>query len=298
MAQWWGPHHFTNPVCEIDVRPGGKWLIHMKAPDGTVYPMTGTFTEVVKPERLVFTAFAEALDGTKYLECDTDVTFEEQGGRTRLTVKANAKGLHPTRAADARRHGRGLVAEPGDGSKRSSGRWRSRRAQPRRTISSQTGEGRASNGTFHAAQLPASTTWTGSMISAGIASPRRCRTAASVAISLIAMALKSAVASIRPAAMAATASGMALTPTSSGPVPRVRIERIQHAERHDVVGAQHSVDARPLLPGAEKYLTRDVALVIAAQRASHVDGRDARPARPGIPEAVRGWWRRRACLRA
>ena len=24
MAQWWGPHHFTNPVCEIDVRPGGN----------------------------------------------------------------------------------------------------------------------------------------------------------------------------------------------------------------------------------------------------------------------------------
>ena len=40
----------------------------MKAPDGTVYPMTGTFTEVVKPERLVFKAYAEALDGTKYLE--------------------------------------------------------------------------------------------------------------------------------------------------------------------------------------------------------------------------------------
>ena len=57
------------------------------------------------------------------------------------------------------------------------------------------------------------------MISAGIASPRKCRTAASVAISLIAMALKSAVASIRPAAMAATASGMALTPTTRGRWP-------------------------------------------------------------------------------
>ena len=49
MAQWWGPHQFTNPVCEMDVRPGGKMLIHMKAPDGTVYPMPAIFTEVVKP---------------------------------------------------------------------------------------------------------------------------------------------------------------------------------------------------------------------------------------------------------
>ena len=95
MAQWWGPHHFTNPVCEIDARVGGRFLVHMKAPDGTVYPMTGTFTEVVKPERLRFKAFAEALDGTKYLESDTTVTFEQDGARTRLTVKASARGLHP-----------------------------------------------------------------------------------------------------------------------------------------------------------------------------------------------------------
>jgi uncharacterized protein YndB with AHSA1/START domain len=95
MAQWWGPHHFTNPVCEIDARAGGKLLIHMKAPDGTVYPMRATFTEIIKPRRLRFTAFAEALDGTRYLESDTLVTFEEEGGRTRLTVKASARGLHP-----------------------------------------------------------------------------------------------------------------------------------------------------------------------------------------------------------
>ena len=95
LAQWWGPHHFTNPVCKIDARPGGQWLIHMKAPDGTVYPMPGLFTEVVKPVRLRFTAFAEGLDGTRYLESDTVVTFEEEGSRTRVTVKASAKGFHP-----------------------------------------------------------------------------------------------------------------------------------------------------------------------------------------------------------
>ena len=95
MAKWWGPHHFTNPLCEVDARAGGKLLIHMKAPDGTVYPMSGTFTEVDKPARLVFKAFAESLDGTKYLESVTEVTFEELGNRTKLTVKAKAKGMHP-----------------------------------------------------------------------------------------------------------------------------------------------------------------------------------------------------------
>ncbi|HYT14944.1 MAG TPA: SRPBCC domain-containing protein, partial [Burkholderiales bacterium] len=32
MAQWWGPQGFTNPVCEMDVRPGGALRIVMRAP--------------------------------------------------------------------------------------------------------------------------------------------------------------------------------------------------------------------------------------------------------------------------
>jgi uncharacterized protein YndB with AHSA1/START domain len=27
MAQWWGPHHFTNPLCRMDVKQGGQWLM-------------------------------------------------------------------------------------------------------------------------------------------------------------------------------------------------------------------------------------------------------------------------------
>ncbi|CAN5574423.1 hypothetical protein BH23CHL2_BH23CHL2_31090 [soil metagenome] len=46
VAQWWGPKHFTNPVCEVDARPGGRLLIHMQSPDGQVYPAKGTFEEV------------------------------------------------------------------------------------------------------------------------------------------------------------------------------------------------------------------------------------------------------------
>ncbi len=95
MAQWWGPKGFDNPVCEIDVRPGGKLRIHMRGPDGTVYPMTGIFREIKEPERLVFVAFAEDEAGTALLESVTTVTFEEQDGKTRLTVEARAVGLAP-----------------------------------------------------------------------------------------------------------------------------------------------------------------------------------------------------------
>jgi len=33
MAKWWGPKGFTNPVCEMDVRPGGSLRVVMRGPD-------------------------------------------------------------------------------------------------------------------------------------------------------------------------------------------------------------------------------------------------------------------------
>ena len=95
MAQWWGPRGFTNPVCEMDVRVGGAIRIDMRAPDGTVYPMTGTFREITPPQRLVFEAVAEDHDGNALLRSLTTVTFAEEGGTTRLTVHAEAVGLSP-----------------------------------------------------------------------------------------------------------------------------------------------------------------------------------------------------------
>ncbi len=88
VAQWWGPHGFTAPVCEVDARPGGAIRIHMRGPDGTVYPMTGVYQEVVAPERLVFTSAALDKAGKPLFEVLTTVTFAERGGKTTLTVRA------------------------------------------------------------------------------------------------------------------------------------------------------------------------------------------------------------------
>jgi len=95
MAQWWGPKGFTNPVCEMDARSGGGLRIVMRAPDGVKHPMTGVFREIVKPERLVFTAVARDKEGNPLLEALTTVTFAEQGGKTKLTVQASAVGIAP-----------------------------------------------------------------------------------------------------------------------------------------------------------------------------------------------------------
>lgn len=89
LQRWWGPNGFTNPVCEVDVRPGGAIRIHMRAPDGVVYPMTGVYHEVIAPERIVFTSAALDEKGEPLFEILNTVTFAEQDGRTRLTLHAS-----------------------------------------------------------------------------------------------------------------------------------------------------------------------------------------------------------------
>ena len=112
MARWWGPKGFTNPVCEMDVRVGGKILIHMRAPNGTVHPMTGTFDEVAEPECLVFRAVPVDHDGAPLLESLTTVTFHEVGGKTKVIVHASAAPIQPIGSRDAEGHEHGLEPEP------------------------------------------------------------------------------------------------------------------------------------------------------------------------------------------
>lgn len=88
VAQWWGPRLFSNPVCEIDARPGGAIVIHMQGPDGNASPMRGTFEEVKEPERIVFTSRAFLGEGGEPdLENRNTVTFEDSGGKTKVTLR-------------------------------------------------------------------------------------------------------------------------------------------------------------------------------------------------------------------
>jgi len=99
MAKWWGPAMFTNPVCQLDARPGGALRIEMRAPNGTVYPMTGVFHEVVAPARLVFTSRAlEDKHGKAHLEVLNTVTFAERGDTTQLTLRASVVKSTPAAA--------------------------------------------------------------------------------------------------------------------------------------------------------------------------------------------------------
>ena len=88
LARWWGPKGFTNPVCETDARVGGAIRIHMRAPDGMIYPMTGRFLEIDRPHRLVFSTAALDGEGKPMFEVLNTVTFTEIDGRTEISLVA------------------------------------------------------------------------------------------------------------------------------------------------------------------------------------------------------------------
>ncbi|MFT4172621.1 MAG: SRPBCC domain-containing protein [Rhodocyclaceae bacterium] len=101
LSRWWGPHDFSNPVCEIDERPGGAYRIVMRSPEGEDYPIRGRFIDIEPGRRLVMTmdcaehppAWHDAIDPQRGDTLNpagvmtNTVTFEDLGGRTRLTIR-------------------------------------------------------------------------------------------------------------------------------------------------------------------------------------------------------------------
>jgi len=86
VTQWWGPTGFTSTIQEMDVRPGGVWRLVMHGPDGTDYPNKIVYTEIVEPERLVYVHGDDSGDASH--DFHVTVTFEDQAGKTLLTMKS------------------------------------------------------------------------------------------------------------------------------------------------------------------------------------------------------------------
>jgi uncharacterized protein YndB with AHSA1/START domain len=84
MVRWLGPHGFTAPSCEMDLRPGGVWRACIRSAEGRDHWMRGVYREIAPPERLVFT-FAWEEDGVPGHETLVTVTFAEQGHKTLFT---------------------------------------------------------------------------------------------------------------------------------------------------------------------------------------------------------------------
>jgi len=103
LMQWWGPHSFTLPVCEVDLRVDGLYRYVMRSPEGQDFPMVGRYVEIVPDEKLVTT---DALDdhpqewfdmlkgfmGVTQFSDPLDIlvttTFTEHRGGTLVTIRS------------------------------------------------------------------------------------------------------------------------------------------------------------------------------------------------------------------
>jgi uncharacterized protein YndB with AHSA1/START domain len=84
MARWWGPHGYTTPVCEMDLRPGGKYRFVQRNPAGEEFAFRGEYREVDPPAHFSATFEFEGMPGHVCLQT---TTLEEIDGKTRLTAR-------------------------------------------------------------------------------------------------------------------------------------------------------------------------------------------------------------------
>ncbi len=56
MLQWFTPKPWETAVCEVDLRPGGRFRTVMRGPDGEENDNVGCYLEVVPGEKLSWTS--------------------------------------------------------------------------------------------------------------------------------------------------------------------------------------------------------------------------------------------------
>jgi uncharacterized protein YndB with AHSA1/START domain len=83
LMKWFGPVGWPLTLCEVDFRVGGKWRFAMTGASGKQNtPFGGTYLEIVPNKKIVFDNTFEAPGAETMI---MTITFEEKGGRTKLT---------------------------------------------------------------------------------------------------------------------------------------------------------------------------------------------------------------------
>jgi uncharacterized protein YndB with AHSA1/START domain len=91
VKQWWGRlgEGYSVPVCEIDLRVGGRWRFVNRHPNGEAV-FYGEYLEIQRPSRVVFTEIYEP-----FPDSPSVVTAElaDEAGKTRFTATVRYPSL-------------------------------------------------------------------------------------------------------------------------------------------------------------------------------------------------------------
>ena len=86
-----GREGWTMPICEMDLRPGGKWRYVWRMPNGGEMTLSGEVREVVPPTRIVTTERW----GPEWPETVNTLTLTEARDLTTITITV----LYPSKEA-------------------------------------------------------------------------------------------------------------------------------------------------------------------------------------------------------
>jgi uncharacterized protein YndB with AHSA1/START domain len=86
IARWMAPNGFTMPVCEGDLRVGGKWRCCMVSPEGKEIWLGGVYTEVVPDRKVVCTHAWDDDNGKPGHETLLTIELDDADGGTKLTL--------------------------------------------------------------------------------------------------------------------------------------------------------------------------------------------------------------------
>jgi uncharacterized protein YndB with AHSA1/START domain len=104
QVQWLGPQGFTGKILQAAQKPGDAYRYYMRDPQGGDHWQQGVLQERVEPHRLKFT-YEWANDRGEATRPQTmvTVTFEDVGGKTRLTLRQEV--FESATACDDHRNG-------------------------------------------------------------------------------------------------------------------------------------------------------------------------------------------------
>ena len=105
LALWFGPTYAKARKVEVDLRVDGRYSMELHHEDGSVYPLSGRYLEILPPERLVFT-WAWGAGEIAHVETQVTMLFAEVGDGTELTLIH--EGLPSQTARE--KHGEGWTA--------------------------------------------------------------------------------------------------------------------------------------------------------------------------------------------
>ncbi|MDQ4124403.1 MAG: SRPBCC family protein, partial [Actinomycetota bacterium] len=86
VRKWWGAEMGEVTHAEIDLRVGGKWRYVQVANGGLEVAFHGEYREIVPNERIVSTEAYEGVPDPDANATVNTVTYEDLGGRTKMTV--------------------------------------------------------------------------------------------------------------------------------------------------------------------------------------------------------------------